>query len=809
MGRPGNEPEPVWVRQPVNFTGLTDTTVALKSTNAFTWTGSALRLEGMDATDAYQPGFPALLADPEAITEFSRQNLGDSVDTGAFAGTIHLFMRQAGEGWHGHLASVFTGSGLASDNLPPPATRGGLQQSERFRWQTRDNVQIAGPLSSRADIFLSASGQWDSRTIPVAAGQTQNSRLLFGNAGGRFQLTSRDQLNARYSGSRIDNSNWTQPAGLEALIGWRMMPTLDLPRYGINGLAETDHLDSLQAGWTHEFTGQSQTSILEVRYQFLPAHLNTFPDALFAGQQSKLELTTGAVTGSPPLSNMAVRTRQQIASRFRNGLVNFLSMSHDFSFGATYDPSASRNRFSAPLALNLITADAGSAEAVELNTPLDSRQQIRNSEVYASDRIHITSFLTATTGILANFSRGSLPAQSSPAGDYAAARAFPAKNDVIVWNSASPQVGLALQIPHVNRLIVRANFDRRYAPLAGQYLDFANPNSLSGLVYQWNDMNADGVFQPLERGLLLRRFGGEYSSISPSLRRPYANEFTVSAEAALPLSTAARIQFYRRDEKNRIAVLNVGVPPSDYLPIVIDDPGPDFIPNTFDDQVLTVWNQNPQTLGHDQYLLTNPEDLRMMYKGFTAGLWTEHRHIAASASFTAEKSYGPTNPGDGALENDSGVVGALYQDPNTLINSANRDFFDRAYVGKLQTITHLPRRLARFEITNTVNYMDGLVFARQLLVSGLNQGPVLVATTVRGSPEGGNRAEYFLNWNLQLSRNFPFAWGKMTTTLDLMNVMNSQNRIQESDVSGPDFNARLPVAIEPARFVRLGLSLYF
>jgi hypothetical protein len=41
----------------------------------------------------------------------------------------------------------------------------------------------------------------------------------------------------------------------------------------------------------------------------------------------------------------------------------------------------------------------------------------------------------------------------------------------------------------------------------------------------------------------------------------------------------------------------------------------------------------------------------------------------------------------------------------------------------------------------------GPAFARQLLVTGLPQGPFLVATTVRGSPNGGNRAEHVTNCN--------------------------------------------------------------
>jgi hypothetical protein len=105
--------------------------------------------------------------------------------------------------------------------------------------------------------------------------------------------------------------------------------------------------------------------------------------------------------------------------------------------------------------------------------------------------------------------------------------------------------------------------------------------------------------------------------------------------------------------------------------------------------------------------------------------------------------------------------------------------------------------------------MDGLVFARQLLVTGLPQGPFVVATTVRGSPEGGNRAQYAIDWNLRLSRLFALPFGRLAALVDVLNVTNLNQRLQENDLSGPSFNLRLPVAIEPPRFVRLGLRYDF
>jgi len=320
------------------------------------------------------------------------------------------------------------------------------------------------------------------------------------------------------------------------------------------------------------------------------------------------------------------------------------------------------------------------------------------------------------------------------------------------------------------------------------------------------DWNSDGRFEPGEEGPLLRRFGGPYSTISPSLGRPYADEFNVGADFALPRRNFASVHLFRRDEKRRLAAMDAGVPLQAFTPVTILDPGPDGIAGTFDDRRLTVYDQHPSTLGQDQYLLSNPPGLRTLNTGLMAQLGAAWHGLTFHASFVAEKSWGPTNPGDAVFENDPGVIGALFSDPNATINSAGHSFADRAFVGKIQGTYRLPFGI---EIASIANYLDGLVFARQLLVTGLAQGPFLVAATVRGSPEGGNRAEYVINWNLRLSRYFQMHSGRLAPSVDILNVTNAGHRVQENDFSGAPFNLRLPVAIQEPRALRFQLRYEF
>lgn len=788
---------------PLDFTGLSDNRVALESQRAYSWTDTQFKLLGMDATDSYQPGQPVILPDVQAVDEVVVRSAFAQAPSTSYGTEVGIFLAQPGASWHGMLSTADTGSFLFSSNLPPPAGRGMVLQPEQFRWFSRDGIQAGGPLTKWADLFVMGTAQWSLQTVPLALpGNDQRSRLLFGNIRARIRASARDQFDALYSGSRINLDDWGIPVNLESLAVRRMSAPFVLPS-GFKGESGIDHFDFLQAGWTHRFSENSRLGVLQLRYGESTAHINTDPPAqVFGVQEPKIELQTGATVDGPAISDAAIRTRQGLEAAWQPRVSR-----HQVVAGAGWKTSSPHNRVTIPSDVNLITVNGSPSEVVEFNTPFDSRSIIRSFEAYVADRVRVTTGLSLDVGVLADFSRGSLPGQSRGDGQFVHPQTFAARPDLIVWNSVSPRAGFAWQVPHLLRLVLRGAYFRLFAPLAGRYLDFGNPNSLGGSVYQWIDRNSDGRFQLGEEGALLMRFGGPYSSIQPSLHRPYSDEFNLGAEFALAPRTFASIHLFRRDEKQRLAVIDTGVPASAFAPVTTPDPGPDGVAGTFDDRPLVVYAQNPNTLGQDQYLLTNPSGLRMLNTGLQAELGTQWRGLFFHASFVAEKSYGPTNPGDAVFENDPGVVGALFSDPNTAINANGRSFTDRAYVGKMQAVYRLP--WGGFEVASIVDYLDGLVFARQLLVTGLPQGPFLVAATVRGSPEGGNRAEYVANWNLRILREFRLPRGILAASGDILNAINAGHKIQENDISGASFNSRLPMAFQEPRSLRLQLRYQF
>jgi len=800
--------EPATATLPLDFVGLSDNRLAWQSQRGFSWTGTEFEFMGMDAGDSFQPGRPVVLPDVSTLDEIVARSGFAQTTSNAYASEIGFFPSQPVSSWHGNLSTADTAGALASNNLPPAADRGAVQQTEHYRWLTRDSAEAGGALAKWVDLFLAAAGEWASQTVPIAGpGNDLESRMLFADSRLRIQAGARDQFDLLYSGSRLDLFNWAMPAGLEVLSGQRMAPSFVSP-YGFQNESEADRFSLFQAGWSH-IAPDGTLGALQARYQYSVAHLDATP--LNGLAQSRIELLGSGVAGAAPLANLALETRQQVNAVWQPRAFHALRSRHQVVIGAEFETSSPSNRLTTPSGMNLITAAGAPAFAVEFNTPADSRSIIRRSTLTFADHIVLGDTLSLDLGAVADFARGSLPEQSSPNGTFVPARALPSQSDLIAWNNVSPRAGFAWLVPHGGGIVLRATYFRVYTPLAGRYLDFGNPDSLGGSEYRWIDRNGDGIFEPGELGALLLRFGGPYSSISPSLARPYADEFDVGAEIRPARALDLRLSLFRRDDKRRIAAVNTGVPSSAFSPVSILDPGPDGIPRTFDDNQLTVYQQSPATFGQDHYLLTNPPGLRNLDKGLQAEVRAAWRSLFLGASFVAEQSSGPTNPGDAVFENDPGAVGALYMDPNTLVNASGRGVMDRAFLGKVSGEYRLP--WGGIEIAVVADYLDGLVFARQLLVTGLAQGPFVIGATSHGTqlsnPLSGNRAEGVINANLRLARRFRLPAGTLVAALDIMNVANSSYKLQENEITGTSFNLRRPVEIQPARFVRMQFRYTF
>jgi hypothetical protein len=769
------------------------------SLEGMSWTVSRFTVEGMTANDPYQPGHPVALPDPGGVSEV---RLFGAVPTLAYS------FREPGSAWHGSGAIFATGGSLFANNLPGLGARSLLQTSSRFHHFANANAQAGGRVTHWLDAFFSGTGRWASQT-PAPADTLVRDLLswdLYTTMRVSIHPDAVNHFDVLVVGARANDFGWSLPEGLEALNGRRAAPPILLQ----SDLREEDHLDFVQFGWTtRSFLGGD----FQFRYGYTTTHADTVADenlpstyleiALARLELAYVELTNGATHGGPLLQTQAVKPQHEAIAVWRRGILQQGRIRHELTLTATVGRSMARNRFLNPPNAQAITADGQPATAILFHTPRTTFADLGHGVFAAGDQIRLGRSFSLDLDVSFDASNGSLPAQGPPLDGREFQ--FPAHPDLIAWRTAEPRAAIAWQPPGARRVVIRGGYSRFFYPLAGRYLDFGNPNSLSGDEYRWVDANHDSQFFYDETTTLLRRFGGAVSEIDPHLKPPRVDEFFASAEWKLPHGFFVRARALRRIERDRIAAVNAGVPFSAYQPVAVLDPGADGRAGTSDDRALTVYEQNPATFGQDHFVLTNPRGLRMDQRGVVAEGGFNRRGLAMQASLYAGKSWGPTNPGNEIWENDSGVVGSLYADPNTMLNAGGRPAMDRSFAGKVWLSVPTPPRFGKLEIMNTAVFMGGYPYARRLPVTGLAQGPFLVDATPRGTAQG-YRTDPVCDWNLQVSRSF---FRSLRVSAEFFNVLNSGASLRVDDLTGPQFSQRLPLDVQPPRFARASVSWEF
>ena len=148
--------EPAMITEPLNFSGLADGRLALAAERGFSWTATQYQFQGLDATDVYQPGHPAILPDVQALDEIIVRSGFSFTTSSAYAAEVDSFLAEPGHTWHGTIASAVTGSFSSIDKWRCRQLLGAWCSSRiRLHSLTRDHLESGGPVTQRADLFVS------------------------------------------------------------------------------------------------------------------------------------------------------------------------------------------------------------------------------------------------------------------------------------------------------------------------------------------------------------------------------------------------------------------------------------------------------------------------------------------------------------------------------------------------------------------------------------------------------------------------------------------------------------------------------
>jgi TonB dependent receptor-like, beta-barrel len=770
--------EPAAIVDRIDGAGLHLDEPGLFAMRGASWTQNAVLLDGVDVTDPLHGGTPLFLPDVDSLRSIEVTSALAPADYSAPGVTLALTSRAPAASWRGTAQAYGLGSGLQSREAPgePPSIA-------RFGSLADAGVLLSGPVAGE-------------RLGLLAAGRLARVR--------RFERSDTTALDARLV-SGLVQLTWRAGEGDTLRLGG-VAQALERPlsaRVRFAGDAVTEHADAFGATstWNHE--GDRVTAAA-----FASLWTGTF-----------VPQTEGYTANGP-------------VERLRDGPVPdlvFSSHSRRLSWSAggrvAFRPEPLGGLWHAPR-FGVIVGRASVTEAHGVDGPVpetvdglaarvwdytwpgpDSRRHALDVGAWASERLTWRERLFVEAGLRLERTTGA--AEGAAQG--------------VSWTSLLPRVSARLRLTDFGRLSLFGGWGEYRHRLLLDSLAFGDPNAPRASVYRWTDANGDGLYDSSERGPLVARVGpgdGSVAGIDPGLQPPRTRELVAGLEASPGEGWVLAIIGFDRRETDLIESVNVGVPISDYVVRYLPDPGGDIV-GSQDDQLLPVFDRKPESFGLDRYRLTNPAGLTGQHQGVELrvekALGARFALFAGATASRTEIRGG--NRGFRVTENDQGVVGELFDNPNADTYSLGRGFFDRAFTIKIAAAWRAPHG---FRLGVVTRYQDGQPFGRLVVVPDLAQGPEAIPATSRGQsfgraatvdPEGrpltadGHRFTYTLTLDARIEKGFDIGARRLALVAEAFNLLGLRHEVEENPVWGAGF--RDPTAVQPPRVVRLGARFDF
>lgn len=363
----------------------------------------------------------------------------------------------------------------------------------------------------------------------------------------------------------------------------------------------------------------------------------------------------------------------------------------------------------------------------------------------------------------------------------------------VAWRTWLPRIGGTWALSDVAHLGAFANYGRTADRLTIGTLAYGDPAAPVADVYRWNGTEVGPLVARVGPGL-----GGDttLTTIDPHLERPITEEIDLGLESAALRSTRLRLTGIVKRESHALAVLNTGVPTSSYAAFGIPDPGGSF-DDPRDDQILPVYDRLPSSFGRDRYRLANSPDAAATFGGLALSAQTSTNRLFLFASGAIGHAHAePGNRGFRANENDLGVLGELFTNPNATTHPHGEPFTSRAKMVKISGVYQFPRSVRLGVIAR---YQDGQPFARMVIVPGLNQGP----EAVRAIFNGRSRFTYTGTLDVRVQKEFSRKGRRIAVVVDIYNLPNMRKEVEEYVVTGSRF--REETLVQPPRTAVIGL----
>ena len=786
----------------INVGGAESGQQSLFSAAGSAWTQNQYYLNGVNVTDPAAMGASITYYSFDSFEEVEVSTAGHRAEIQTPGVFLNIVTRRGTNRFAGSGNYFYEHERFQAQNLDDGLRARGVGQANRLKRLLDWSADLGGPLRrDRAWFYLNYSR---FRVEPFLPG------FFFEDGEPGVDLTQLDNILSRTSLKVAEGHE----IGLFFYRNGKYRPyrgaSLFRPRP-----ETTFHQDSVttlgQLSWSGVF---GESLLVEARASRLDLY---FP----YGQQpdrepgvSRWELNTGIWYGGSGTNTIYERDRWQTsatATLFRDGL---FGGTNEFKVGLEATVNPTRTTYDLHGGIVYIHDRVFPIEVTLYNDPVAVRNFTRNVGVYLQDTL-VRGRLVLEIGLRADWWGAGYPDQENDPGAWSEAfgnfgipRQTRGESNLVSWLGVAPRLGINYQLTEDGRTQIRVSAGRYLHQLGVSVPGYANPNARASAKFRFIDRNFNALVdegdvnfsRPLSVFIPVR------NEVDPDLKQPSTDELTLGIHREIPYGITLGLTGILRTERNLIEDTDVGIPESAWRPVPHLDPGRDFVRGSEDDVPITLWLQDPSTLGQSRYRLYNP-GIGSSYRG----LIVEARKRYASgwqllASLTVSRSIGWLSGPRGQADEGTGFPGPLLNNPNHGELHEGRTFWDRPFIARLSGSYRLPWGFAvagSFRAHSGWPNYRSVIFTETLEGGPLPQG----STEVIVEPPGTARSPAVPLLDLRLDHRLGLPGGaEFSTYLDVFNALNLNNVVGEGS---RDDSFGAVVGILPPRVARVGVRLRF
>jgi hypothetical protein len=669
--------------------------------------------------------------------EVEVSGIGATAEFGSFTGAvINIVTKSGGNAFSGNLSYYGQFQGLTGDNNPGgglvPSIPGDKVYSYHRDEYLNASANLGGPIIKDSLWFFGLYEKNNDSYSPWLVGPKVPTKYLGNKA--LFKLSS--QLGAKH---KLVGSYYYEDQAFPGSPDQFTRPESVLKETAVTNT------------WSFLYTFlMSNKAFFDLKY----SHWATTDDDLpsMGGNINNPTVRdgfSGVRSGAPSWVWMGKMSRDQANANFSYFADDFLGGEHDFKVGVQYTRGASEWVGGYPGGKSYYLF-AGSPLYMYQQQPFMYGGTTNAVGAFVDDSWKIGERLTVNLGLRFDHSNAHIPSWFAYDGWQKTSRRIPGLDNLIVWNSIAPRLGLAFQLTSDHKTLLKASLGRYYEAVHGNNYMYPGPAVTDWSIYTYDSSTGSYVLWYTIPGTV-------GFTVDPNLKNPYADVLSLGLERELRPNLSVGATFIYKREKDLLGYEDRGAT-YEKIDLVSPDNG----------KTYPVFNQTSKLGTSNDYWIANPPSFGHTYKALIlnfAKRYANNWQLYTSLTWSRAEGLDVTALGTGswALLLNTGGFG---KDPNDLTNAKGLLNHDRTWIFKVQASYSFP-----WGILAGLNY--------------LYQTGVPTGTVVRVYPDQGNRKilaepkgpKRYKPWSmldLRLQKTFSIYKSlRLDAMLDVFNLLNS------------------------------------